>query len=168
MAAYAQGSEEALHLLYSRHSGKILGYLKSKLKSEQLALDVFQETFLKIHRSRYLYKQNLPALPWIFTIAHSVMLDGLRKAARKKEIFNLNLDSFPDPKGSLGSLAGSQSPNLALLPESQRTALELRYSGEKSFQEIALALETTPSNARQIVSRALNRLRKMTKGSSNG
>ena len=55
MASYQEGSEEAFKELYSRHSGKVLGYLRSRTSSEQDAVDLFQEVFVKIHKSKHLY-----------------------------------------------------------------------------------------------------------------
>ncbi len=49
------------------------------------------------------------------------------------------------------------------LNKNQRQAIVLRYGEDFSFEEIARSLETTSSNARQLVSRALKRLRKIIK-----
>ena len=46
------------------------------------------------------------------------------------------------------------------LNKKQRQAIVLRYGEDFSFEEIALRLETSSSNARQLVSRGLKRLRK--------
>ncbi len=50
-------------------------------------------------------------------------------------------------------------PTLASLPEMQQKAIELRYAQDLSFQEIAKKLETSPSNVRQLVSRAVKQLK---------
>lgn len=163
MASYKNGSAEAYQMLYRRHSGKILGYLKARLKSEQMALDVFQDVFLKLHRSKHLYRTELPALPWIFTITHRVMLDGIRKLNRRKEIFDYDLEQ-------IGASESEPGLNIDLdsLPLVQQKVLELRYDGNNSFEEIAKTLNTTPVNARKMVSRALIGLKKLAKGSSYG
>jgi RNA polymerase sigma factor (sigma-70 family) len=41
----------------------------------------------------------------------------------------------------------------------QQKAIELRYAQDLSFQEIAKKLETSPSNVRQLVSRAVKQLK---------
>ncbi len=54
-------------------------------------------------------------------------------------------------------------PNGVDLNKNQRQAIVLRYGEDFSFEEIARRLETTSPNARQLVSRALKRLRKFVK-----
>jgi RNA polymerase sigma-70 factor (ECF subfamily) len=54
-------------------------------------------------------------------------------------------------------------PKDADLSKSQRQAIELRYGEDFSFEEIADTLGTTSSNARQLVSRAIKRLKKIIK-----
>lgn len=52
-------------------------------------------------------------------------------------------------------------PDLSALPGRQRIAVKLRYTDDLSFEEIAKRLDTTPGNARQIVSRALRSLKSL-------
>lgn len=162
MALYQEGSEEAFRALYDRHSGKIFGYLKSRTRSEQEATDLFQEVFVKIHRSKHLYNRSLPVLPWVFSVTHSVLLDGVRKAARRKEEHGFDFDRVPAAEGreeteqlaSVTSLIGK-------LPENQQAALQMRYLDEKTFEEIASSLNTSPMNVRQLVSRGVKRLKSL-------
>lgn len=167
LTQYKEGSSEALNMLYRRHSAKILGYLKSKVKGEQLALDIMQETFLKIHRSKHLYNEKLPALPWIFTITYSVMMDSLRKIGRSKEVFNHDLSAIAAEEKRADSSAEILETDIKALSENQRTALELRFHSEKSFEDIAQILETSPGNVRKLVSRAIGQIRKLSKGGPN-
>jgi RNA polymerase sigma-70 factor (ECF subfamily) len=79
MVAYQEGNDRAFSVLYNRHSGKLFGYLKNKLKDSHLAEDVFQATFLKLHRNRSRYDPSFPFLPWLFTVCKTVMIDQTRK-----------------------------------------------------------------------------------------
>lgn len=159
MALYQEGSEEAFKVLYSRHSAKIFGYLKSRTKSAQEATDLFQEVFVKIHRSKHLYNRSLPVLPWIFSVTHSVLVDGRRSAERKKEVFDYDFDQLPQPELSESKLA-SVTPMMDRLPENQGVALQMRYLDEKTFEEIAETLKTSPMNVRQIISRGVKNLKR--------
>lgn len=156
MAAYQDGSEEAFKALYTRHSGKVFGYLKLRVHSEQEATDLFQEVFVKIHKSKHLYNKSLPVLPWIFSVTHSVLVDGVRKLERKKEVFGVDLDDFAAPQEE--ALA-SVTPLLKGLPSNQQVALQMRYVEEKTFEEIAERLKTSPMNVRQIISRSVKHLK---------
>lgn len=156
MVMYQNGSEEAFQTLYERHSERIYGFLRSRVWNNERAAELYQEVFLKIHRSKHLYNKSLPTLPWIFSITKSVLVDGLRfdkKAARDSE--NSTENAFAENTRSVADVSNL----LARLPKDQRRAIELRYVDEKTFEEIAESLDTTSQNARKIVSRAVSKLK---------
>ena len=79
MIMYQSGSEEAFQTLYRRHSDKIYGFIRRRVWNSERTAEIYQEVFLKMHRSKHLYNKLLPALPWIFSVARSVLVDGLRE-----------------------------------------------------------------------------------------
>ncbi len=156
MVMYQSGSEEAFQTLYRRHSEKIYGFLRRKVWNDERAAELYQETFLKMHRSKHLYNKSLPALPWIFSITKSVLVDGIRSDQRAKR----DAEYSPDLEGVEDHRSVAEVTSLmGRLPESQRKAIELRYIDEKTFEEIAASLETSSENARKIVSRAVAKLK---------
>ncbi len=160
MVMYQNGTEEAFSILYKRHSSKIYGYVRSKVRADERARDIFQEIYVKIHRSKNLYNKTFPVLPWFFTIARSVLIDEVRKEQTVKLVPQENLD-YEAPAENRGDI--DISPGLSQLPENQRTAVQLRYVDEKTFEEIADHLETSPDNVRQLVSRGVKKLRSILK-----
>jgi len=156
MVMYQSGSEDAFQTLYRRHSEKIYGFLRGRVWNHERAAELYQESFLKMHRSKHLYNKSLPALPWIFSITKSVLVDGLRvdQRARRDAEYSAETASSEDQR-SIGDVASLMNR----LPESQRRAIELRYIDEKTFEEIAASLETSSDNARKIVSRAVTKLK---------
>lgn len=157
MVLYQNGAEDAFQLLYTRHASKILGYVQARINNSEKAHDIFQEIFVKIHRSKHLYNKNLPVLPWIFTISKNTLIDSIRKNKNEKmqteftEVLHATTELAPN-RPELGVV-------LHGLPLPQKQAVELRYLEDKTFAEIALVLKTSPLNARQLVSRGLKRLR---------
>src|SRR5476649_2776842 len=85
MALYQNGDEQAFGMLYARHSGRVYGFLVNSLKDKALADDVFQSTFMKLHRARSTYDPSFPFIPWLFTVCRGVMIDHIRKAGRIQE-----------------------------------------------------------------------------------
>lgn len=154
MVAYQLGEAEAFEELYSRHAPKVLGFLRKKLNNDAQARDVFQATFLKLHKSRERYDTGFPFVPWLFTICRSELLDAMKKAHVKHEAL---VEAVPETAAFKEE--ERREVDLGALPQVQRQALEYRYSQEFSFQEIAERLETSPANARQLVSRAIRTLR---------
>ena len=68
MQVYINGDIEAFQALYQRHKGRAMGYLNARLANQEEAEDVFQDVFTKLHRYRFKYEQDVPFLPWLFTI----------------------------------------------------------------------------------------------------
>jgi RNA polymerase sigma factor (sigma-70 family) len=155
MLAYQLGDEGAFLELYRRHAGLVSGFLRGKLREEAMVNDVFQNTFLKLHKSRDRYRASLPFLPWLFTICRNEMIDAFRKKARTKETPVEILPEFAIVEDE----EKLEPPDVTVLPPKQRQIIELRFQSELSFEEIALRLGTNPINARQLLSRAIKALK---------
>ena len=159
MLRYQQGEVAAFEALYQRHGGRVYGYLDRRLGHRYRTDEVFQEVFLKLHRSRGRYDASFPFLPWLFTLCRNTLIDHLRTERRQPTVL---LDETIDIEdlGQAGEAAWNEGlfQHHALNPR-QRTALALRYQEDLPFAAIAEALDTTEPNARQLVSRALRTLR---------
>lgn len=156
MNSYIKDEMVAFEVLYSRYSAKVLGYLTQKTRSPKQAQDLMQEAFLKLHRSRHLYKSMLPFAPWLFSITRSVFLDF----AKKKSLEDVTeIEKFDN----LSVIEASQDTvpdiDLSSLSATQKQVVALRVYDEATFEEIADRLSTTPDNARQIFSRAVKSLK---------
>lgn len=160
MKLYQNGDEAAFKVLYERHSSKIYGFIKKRIGHKEKVAEVYQEVFIKIHKSKALYNESFPVLPWIFTVTKSVLLDELRKEKNIKFVSDEVLENLPanGPQEGLGIDAVGM---LGQLPDIQKQALNLRYINDKTFEQIAERLNIKPDNARQVVSRGLKRLREL-------
>ncbi|MFO7576711.1 MAG: sigma-70 family RNA polymerase sigma factor [Pelovirga sp.] len=162
MTAYADGDMQAFEVLYHRYKGRILGYLYRKLRDRDEAEEVFQIVFAKLHVARDRYREDIPFLPWIFTIARNALIDHARRnqVFRKNLIFadELVVNAFAVDKPSTS--VGETVAEMSTLNRRQREVLALRFDQDLSFDDIAVRLETSSGNARQIVSRAIRQLRK--------
>ncbi len=157
MMAYQQGDTAAFDILYKRHSGKVYGFLKNRLRDRAVVDDVFQSTFLNLHRARSKYDCTFPFLPWLFAVCRNTFVDRMRQDKRRLEhADSATVESTAD-KTAFETVA-TLPPEVESLSVSQRQAIELRYHNSLAFEEIAERLETSPSNARQLVSRAIRKL----------
>jgi len=154
MERYKRGDSGAFEALYERYKDRIYGYLSARITEPSKVNDVFQNTFLKLHKSRSRYKSSFPFKAWIFIICRTVLIDWFRKQGRTPEIPVEEVPTTPPQ-----TTTEPETPDLASLPARQKEAVELRYYEELSFEEIAQRLETSPLNVRQIISRAIRRLR---------
>lgn len=166
MLSYAAGDMEAFEELYGRHKSRVFGFLMGKLKDRSEAEDTFQAIFSKLHQNRHRYRPDIPFLPWLFMISRNAVIDHVRKkAARRKYMTDSGypVESYADPDQGLGSMDEVLS-ELSGLSESQRRALELRFSHGLTFAEIAERMQTSADNSRQIISRAVRKLRSLIAG----
>lgn len=158
MELYQSGDALAFEALYERHSGKVFAFLQKKA-NPQVARDLLQETFLKLHRSRQQYSPQYPFLPWIFTIARNAYLDFVRlnetKITQQSSVVDVPATQ-PEPEEAWDA---NLSQALSTLPTNQKRAIELRYISEWTFEQIAAEMKTSPVNARQLISRSLKKLR---------
>lgn len=148
--AYAQGSNEAFDTLLKRHQNRVYNYILRVVKNEDLANDIFQETFVKailtIKQGRYTDSGKFPA--WITRIAHNLIIDYYRQ--EKSE--NLQSSDLEDVDIlNRKELAEATIEDIIIndqimndvkylieeLPELQREVLKMRYYQNLSFKEIA-------------------------------
>jgi len=166
MRAYATDDMDAFEVLYRRHKNRIFGFLMSKLKNPTEAEEVFQAVFTKLHVARGKYRSEIPFLPWVFTIARNAMIDHIRR----RDSYQKHILSSETPLEDYAAPVADTSPtdiprvDLSRLNATQRQALEFRFAQGLTFSEIGERLATSEENARQIISRALRKLRKLLTG----
>ncbi|HBK31688.1 MAG TPA: RNA polymerase subunit sigma-24 [Porphyromonadaceae bacterium] len=147
---YAQGNNDAFDILLNRHKQSLFNYIFYSVRNNDVAEDIFQETFMKaitmIRQGRYTETGKFRA--WINRIAHNLIIDYFRQEQNEKTISNdeYETDLFNNPKFSDDTiemeLVKAQILNdvkklIRFLPESQREVLEMRYYQDMSFKEIA-------------------------------
>lgn len=178
MLAYQEGNSIAFDVLYHRHSSKIYGYLQNRLRDRVSTDDVFQAAFLKLHQARQSYDASFLFIPWLFSVCKSVLKDHFRTRNRILEDPNPETiadaaDKANEAGATFGNFANSDSPMSVIpegvgLTEDQVRAIKLRFGEDLSFDEIAKKLDTSPSNARQLVSRAVRTLSRLMIGRGRG
>ncbi len=156
MSRYKLGAYHAFEELYRRHSGRVYGFILKRIKNRERAEELFQESFLRLHRNRSRYNDSLPFLPWLFTITRSAMIDGVRADARSQRSQQI----FADQNlVELQAVPVSIDIGIQSLSSREREAVELRYGSDLDFNAIAARLNTSSTNVRQIISRAVKKLR---------
>lgn len=172
MAVYQNGDEHAVaafDLLYGRYSSRVFSYFSRRTKNEEAAADLFQAAFLKLHQNVHAYDRKFKFAPWMFTICRNIFLDwaksssqtALARTAAFEDALKDGL-SAEQPEGTTGF-----KTDISALPQAQQQALSLRYIEDLDFDEIARRLRTSESNVRQLVSRAIKKLRATRHSASN-
>jgi RNA polymerase sigma-70 factor, ECF subfamily len=155
----------AISLCARQHGGSIGRLCMAMLGSQMDADDMTQETLLTAHQCLGDFRGDGSVRGWLLGIARNKCLQHLEKSRRRgaklRLVTNTDTEVSPEP-GELDSLQKRAEQARQLLTQvrpSDRDALLLRYSGELSFKEVALACGIDEAAARKRVSRALLKLR---------
>lgn len=124
------------------HGPGVLHYLRSMLRDAADADDIWQDTFLKVHRSMDRYQEQGEARGWIFRIAKSCLMDHHRRNSRRpKAVPVQEQDAMVDEGGlerlETRELADRFEAAIETLPAPQREVYLLRQRSGLSFKEIA-------------------------------
>ena len=163
MIKYQAGEYYAFEELFKRHSKKVFSFLGKRLSNKEEAEDLFQQVFSKFHQSKHTYSPQYAFTQWLFVVAKSVLLDHWCKENRriKQTAAYIKASEVESQENSNDntSLPESITATLSSLPTHQRQALELRVMDELSYAEISKRLKYSEANVRQLVSRAIRKIR---------
>ncbi len=174
MAAYQRGDATAFETLFGRYKDRVYGYFVRRFNDREAAEDLFQSTFLRVHRARRDYDTTRPFATWIFAIASNLGRDELKRRARRPgDVHWEALDDAPartsseiDPERRLLSReqAARTETALATLPDSQREVIVLHKLEGLSFPEIAEVLGETAEAVKSRAFRGYRALRRLLGG----
>jgi RNA polymerase sigma factor (sigma-70 family) len=173
---YLKGNEKSLEKLIHRHKRKVYSYIMMVVKDDQLADDIFQDTFIKVINTirSGSYKEEGKFIQWVMRIAHNLIIDHFRRAKRIPVISNSNDDydifdmvRITDPSVEEQIITDQIHEDvralIELLPDEQKEVLVMRHYSNMSFKEIADATEVSINTALGRMRYALINLRKIIK-----
>jgi RNA polymerase sigma-70 factor (ECF subfamily) len=174
--SYLSGDQSAISQLIERHSRRVREYIRMMVKDNDVADDIFQETFIKAVRviDEGRYTDNGKFLSWILRIAHNQVIDYFR--SRKQQKLVTEADAGYNVLGSLrfaehtieddmvsAQISSDVRHLVDMLPDEQREVVMLRYYSGLSFKEIAEQTDVSINTALGRMRYALINLRKMIK-----
>jgi len=171
---FVAGSQESIELLIKRHKSKVYTYIVLIVKKEQLAEDIFQDTFIKVINSLKAgkYQDNGRFLSWVIRISHNLIIDHFRK---EKQLNTISNDNYEADLFNSHNFSDKNIEDLLIqdqieidikklinqLPEDQKEVILLRHYGELSFKEIAEQTNVSINTALGRMRYALINLRKL-------
>jgi RNA polymerase sigma factor (sigma-70 family) len=153
-----RGQHAAFEVLCARYQTRLLSFCRHMLASREDAEDVLQEVFAAAFNAVLADERDINVRPWLYRIARNRSLNHLRRASA------IGVDSmdvhFADGGISTGDKVLRRESFRELiadvhqLPETQRTALLLREIDALSYDQIALAMDTTVPSVKSLLVRA--------------
>lgn len=171
---YANGDSDAFDTLLARYQQKIYSYILFLVHDDEVADDLFQETFMKaivtIRQGRYVESGRFSA--WLTRIAHNLVIDKYRQDRNSNVISNdaSDADLFNDASLSDITVEMKMITEQSLtdvgrllkeLPDNQKEVLYMRFYQDLSFKEIADATGVSINTALGRMRYGLINLRKI-------
>ncbi|MBQ0142569.1 MAG: sigma-70 family RNA polymerase sigma factor [Prevotellaceae bacterium] len=175
---YMKGDNEAFDTLLNRYESKVFSYISYTVKDNELAQDLFQDVFIRVIttiRSGH-YTENGKFGSWVMCIAHNIIIDHFRTKKTENSVSYDTEDENDNDilnDSSLVSNANIETEMIdaqrlreiksliALLPESQREVVLMRFYQELSFKDIADITGVSINTALGRMRYALMNLRKL-------
>lgn len=172
VSLYTTGNQGAFNELMQRHQSRVYAKIYQYVRDRDLALDLYQDTFLKAVQALQdgQYNEEGKFSAWIMRIAHNLCIDHFRNA--KKIPVQRATDTY-DPLNFVPELSKNVEQSMAkkeihadvkriiaLLPKEQKEIVLMRMVYDMSFKEIADQLDISINTALGRMRYALINLRK--------
>ena len=147
---YANGDNAAFDILLGRYQKSVFSYILHIVKDNELANDIFQETFVKvittIRQGRYEDSGKFSA--WLNRVAHNLVIDHFRRQKGENTVSNdeTEHDLLNNKELCEGNIEDEMVQKqlvkdlhkmIHVLPDAQRQVLMMRFYRDMSFKEIA-------------------------------
>ena len=164
--------------IFEAFHGRVAGFFRSRGFGEDEALDLTQETFVRVFQSMGDLRSEASLAPWILRIAANVWKNEIRfRKAGKRDAREVSLDDA-ETEGEVAEVAaleGTESPDpleevlsaerlgamakcLEGLPPRMRRCLVLHVYQERRYQEIADLLEISIQAVKSHIHQAKQKL----------
>ncbi|MDB5310715.1 MAG: sigW 1 [Gemmataceae bacterium] len=177
LARLRDGDRGVFGPLVRRYERELYGYLRRYIGDDDLADDVFQNTFVQVFLKIQQYEPGRPARPWLYAIATNQAIDALRKKNRRADrradaLVAPDDDGEPRPLFELIPSPDSGPPDQAdraeqrelvraavdRLPDLLRQVVLLAYFQGMKYRDIADALDIPVGTVKSRLHAALVKL----------
>jgi RNA polymerase sigma-70 factor (ECF subfamily) len=163
--------------LYDRLADDLLAYFYRRVLDPEVAADLLAESFAVAFERRGKFKdRGKPGAAWLYGIAAKELSHWYRRqAVELRAVKRLGIAVPPLDDESIARIEtlvdteerrAAVAAALGRLPDSERTAVELRVVDELAYAEIAARLSCTEGAARVRVHRGLARLNRLMEASA--
>jgi RNA polymerase sigma-70 factor (ECF subfamily) len=180
---FISGDDTAFAQLVTRYKDSIINYLSMMIGDYDTAVDLSQETFLRVYRNINRYSNLYQFSTWIYRIATNLAIDEIRYRKRRGRVFYKNVwgsrksgekdgpefelkDVRRGPRDEIlrkesGRILGDA---IRSLPEKYRTAFIMKEVEKLPYETIAKVLDCSAGTiksrlhrARELLQRKLER-----------
>jgi len=170
---FIAGNDAAFTQLVARYKDSLTNYLNMMVGDYDTAVDLSQETFLRVYRNIGRYSNLYQFSTWIYRIATNLAIDEMRYRKRRGRVFYCNVwksrvsddregpefeltDLRRDPRDEVLRKESSQVLGDAIrsLPGKYRTAFIMKEVEHLPYEEIAKILKCSAGTVKSRLHRA--------------
>ncbi len=160
------GDREAFKALVRAFQQKVFQDAFAFFGNREDAMDIVQETFMRLLQKIGTYKQGHSLQGWVLQIAKNLCVDHFRKHYRRRTLeTTISLDELQVPVEESASarrahdLKDLLSRSIHLLADKQRTIFIMRHYNQFQVEEIARMLNISPGTVKSLHFKAVQNLK---------
>ncbi len=174
MRQVQQDDMHAYQEIVRRYQKKVYRVISTYIHNREDALEVLQDTFLKVYTARSTWESRFSFAGWLYRIAINASIDRFRRTDRGRTASledvmesqihqSATVGASADP---LGKLRGQERRRLLenavrRLPQRQREVVSLRFFAEMKLEEVAAALDCPLGTVKSNLHKAVIGLKEM-------
>ena len=157
--ACRRGERDAFRALFESHKDKIFSIALRFTGEESLAMDIAQDTFLKLFSSMGEFRGDSAFSTWVYRLVVNSCLDHKRRSWRTIPMADEVMEVLRSPGDVLAGLMRAQLNDrvqnaVEKLPPDQRIVVVLRYTEGLAYEEIAEVLACSVGTVASRLNRA--------------
>jgi RNA polymerase sigma-70 factor (ECF subfamily) len=176
----ADGNDKAFTILMRRHKDAIVNFAYRFLGNHEDAVDVAQETFVRLYKHAGTFSGDVKFTTWLYTIAGNLSKSELKRYRRRMgvslgEAFGRGDDDAswdvpdassytPDVRVDSTTIAQAVQKALMSISPTYREMVILRDIQEMSYEEIAAVTSTELGTVKSRINRGRQQLQELLKG----
>ena len=166
VAKALQGNQKAFKRLVERCHGTVYAVVRGVLGNRDDVDDVVQNVYIKVYRGLAGFRGDSKLSTWVYQIARNEAINATRRrtpGVKPLEDFDLRASDGANPEAEYDRRELGERINRAMgdLDENYRMALELRYMGERSYEEIAELMDLPIGTVKTYIYRGKAQLKKV-------
>lgn len=160
------GDVKALDILYVAYAPLVRNWCAALLKNSAEAEDLTQDIFIRIWNSRTELKEVRSFKSYLFRVTHNAVLNRLREQ-NIRQLFAKSrsgdsvLEDDASGMADTADLLDKINVSLEGMSELRKKIFKMSRFEDKTYQEIAEALDISPKTVQYLISCALAELRKL-------
>lgn len=165
-----QGDQQAFSEVIFKYQKKIFGLALGFFHDRDDAMEIVQETFIRVYEKLDHFDTDTRFKNWIYRIGMNLCVDHYRKFKKdhryQDELSRLagqNQNGLNDPEGHMDKveLKDVFKKGIAGLPKRQKLIVVMKHYGGMKYREIAEILNVSTGSVKSLHHRALQKLKRV-------